>query len=281
MLNNDDHHKNRRSLYPIATGLHPTGRLPKKVKAILFDIYGTLFISGSGDIGSSEKELKNADLLEKLFKSFSIKEPVDKILNHFFHTIEETHARLKRNGVDFPEVEIDRIWMEVLGIDDRKKIHHFAASYEMIVNPVFPMPHLLETLAFCREKQVPMGIISNAQFFTLDLFTEFLNAEPEKLGFAPDLIFLSYKYGYAKPSLFLFQKAVSELGARNITPDAAVYAGNDMLNDIYAAREVGFQTALFAGDKRSLRLRVEDPRCKNVTPNIVITDLIQLLNHIT
>ncbi len=281
MSNNNDYHKNRKPLYPIATGVRPKGRLPKKIKAILFDIYGTLFISSSGDIGSAGKGLKNTDLLEKLFKSFSIKEPVDKILNQFFHTIEETHAGLKRSGVDFPEVEIDRIWMEVLKTNDRKKIHRFAASYEMIVNPIFPMPHLLETLAFCRNKQIPMGIVSNAQFFTFDLFTEFLNAEPEKLGFDPDLIFLSYKYGYAKPSLFLFQKAVSELTSRNIAPDAAVYAGNDMLNDIYAAREAGFQTALFAGDKRSLRLRTEDPRCKNVTPDIVITDLIQLIDHIT
>jgi len=280
MSNNSDYYKNRKPLYPIATGLHPKGRLPKKVKAILFDLYGTLFISGSGDIGSMGKELKNADPVGKLFKNFSIKEPVDKLLNHFFRTIEETHARLKSSGVDFPEIEIDRIWMEVLGTDDREKIHHLAASYEMIVNPVFPMPHLLETLAFFREKQILMGIISNAQFFTLDLFTEFLNTEPEKLGFDPDLIFLSYKYGYAKPSLFLFQKAVSELAARNITPDRTIYVGNDILNDIYASQEAGFQAALFAGDKRSLRLRKEDPQCKNVKPDIVITDLIQLVDHI-
>jgi len=53
-----------------------------------------------------------------------------------------------------------------------------------------------------------------------------------------------------------------------------------MLNDIYPAQKVGFQTALFAGDKRSLRLRNDDPRCKNLKPDLVITDLIQLLDHI-
>ncbi len=280
MSNHNAYHVNRKPLYPIATGLHPKGRLPETVKAILFDIYGTLFISDSGDIGNAKKELKNKDLLEKLFNRFSINKPVDKTLNHFFQTIEEAHARLKKSGIDFPEIEIDRIWMEVLGIDDRETIHHFAASYEMIVNPVFPMPHLPETLAFCREKNILMGIISNAQFFTLDLFAAFLNAEPGKLGFDPDLMFLSYQFGYAKPSLFLFQKAISKLAEKNITPDAAVYAGNDMLNDIYPAREAGFKTALFAGDKRSLRLRKEDPRCQNVTPDIVITDLIQLADHL-
>jgi putative hydrolase of the HAD superfamily len=280
MPNNHHDHKDYKPLYPIATGFNPQGCLPKKVKAILFDIYGTLFISGSGDIASTAKSLKKTHLLGPLLKHFSIKEPAEKILNLFFSTIQETHAVLKKDGIDFPEIEIDRIWMEVLGINDRNKARQFAASYEMIVNPVFPMPNLLETLIFFRDKKIPMGIVSNAQFFTLELFSEFLNAVPEELGFDPDLIFLSYRYGYAKPSLFLFQKAVSALAERNITPDAAAYAGNDMLNDIYTARKAEFQTVLFAGDKRSLRLREEDPRCKNLTPDIVITDLIQLIDHI-
>ena len=56
--------------------------------------------------------------------------------------------------------------------------------------------------------------------------------------------------------------------------------GNDMLNDIYPARNVGFQTALFAGDKRSLRLRTEDPRCRDLTSDLVVTDLGQLIQLI-
>ena len=65
-----------------------------------------------------------------------------------------------------------------------------------------------------------------------------------------------------------------------IPVNAALYLGNDMLNDIYPAQKVGFKTALFAGDARSLRLREDDPGCKNLSPDIIITDLIQLLDHI-
>jgi putative hydrolase of the HAD superfamily len=53
-----------------------------------------------------------------------------------------------------------------------------------------------------------------------------------------------------------------------------------MLNDIYPARKAGFTTALFAGDKRSLRLRQDDPRCANISADLVITDLYQLLDHL-
>jgi putative hydrolase of the HAD superfamily len=53
-----------------------------------------------------------------------------------------------------------------------------------------------------------------------------------------------------------------------------------MLNDIYPAKNTEFKTALFAGDSRSLRLRQEDKRCEDLLPDIVITDLIQLLEHL-
>ena len=66
----------------------------------------------------------------------------------------------------------------------------------------------------------------------------------------------------------------------NIPTDSALYVGNDMLNDIYPAQKTGFITGLFAGDARSLRLRSDEPACKNLSADIVITDLIQLLNHL-
>ena len=51
-----------------------------------------------------------------------------------------------------------------------------------------------------------------------------------------------------------------------------------MLNDIAAAAAVGFCTALFAGDQRSLRLRTNDKRVGNVQPDLVLTELPQLID---
>jgi putative hydrolase of the HAD superfamily len=165
-------------------------------------------------------------------------------------------------------------------VDNPENLIDFSIEYEMCVNPVFPMPNARNVLDHCRENKTVMGMISNAQFFTTRLFHLFWGADPLALGFDPDLIFLSYQLGYAKPSPYLFQQAVSGLARKNISPGSAIYIGNDMLNDIYPAQRAGFQTALFAGDKRSLRLRNEDERCKNLKPDIVITDLNQLLDHI-
>ena len=47
-----------------------------------------------------------------------------------------------------------------------------------------------------------------------------------------------------------------------------------MRNDIAPAAALGFRTALFAGDRRSLRLREED--ALGVTPDAIITSLDQI-----
>jgi putative hydrolase of the HAD superfamily len=50
-----------------------------------------------------------------------------------------------------------------------------------------------------------------------------------------------------------------------------------MRNDIAPAKAVGMQTALFAGDRRSLRWRRGDPLVGDELPDMVLTRLPQLL----
>jgi putative hydrolase of the HAD superfamily len=47
-----------------------------------------------------------------------------------------------------------------------------------------------------------------------------------------------------------------------------------MRNDIVPAARVGFQTVLFAGDRRSLRLRENDHSLdRSVVPDLIVNDL--------
>ncbi len=269
-----------KSLAPIPTGLKPGGQLAIPVKGVLFDIYGTLFISESGDISIAEENSRISDDLTDLLRKYHIDTPPGIILKSFFNTIRATHQRLRAKGVDHPEVEIDLIWSEVLGINNLQSVRDYAVEFELLSNPVYPMPHLKEILVHCKNSCIPMGIISNAQFYTPLLFNWYLGSELEDLGFFSDLIIFSYQAGYAKPSGVLFDIAVDRLSKYNINPQSVVYVGNDMLNDVYPANQVGFQTALFAGDARSLRLRDDDPRCRALSANLVITDLIQLAEYI-
>ena len=267
-------------LNPIPSSLKKSGELNEKIKCILFDIYGTLLISGSGDIGFAEKELYNIHLLAQLLLKYNIKRKPHNILDDLFSAIKEKHDEMRGKGVDFPEVEIDSIWASILENNDLDFIRSFAVEFEMLINPAYPMPHTKELLLECKNSKLLMGIISNAQFYTPYLFKWLLESDMSNLGFYDDLIIFSYKFGYAKPSTFLFQIAAERLKNMNVQKNSVLYIGNDMLKDIYPAKKTGFKTALFAGDSRSLRLREDNPKCKNLSADIILTDLIQLLEFV-
>ncbi len=266
---------------PLPTSITPGGALAGKIQCVLFDVYGTLFISGSGDVNVAREASMPYEKLENLVHKYDVDRAPQALVGELHDVIALKHRRLKEEGIDYPEIEIDKIWQQILGIDDIQRVRKFAVEYELIVNPVYPMPNLEGLLAACRNQDLSMGIISNAQFFTPLLFEWFLDLHMEKLGFDSGLIFLSYRLGFAKPSMKIFEMAAAAIKSKGLDTAAALFVGNDMLNDIYPARSMGFQTALFAGDARSLRLRADDPRCRNLSADLTVTDLVQLIDHIT
>jgi putative hydrolase of the HAD superfamily len=266
-----------RLLRPLPTGHPPGGRLIKPVEAVLFDVYGTLFISGSGDVGTAEKKRPAVTAVETLCRQFGIDALPDQISRQLTDTIRADHAHKRAAGIPYPEIEIELIWQQILGWKEKKRLRDFALAYEWLVNPSFPMPGVEETLRTLRRRGRILGIVSNAQFFTPLLFRWFLGADPEKLGFDPGLTVYSYRCGEAKPSETLFRLCADKLQNMGVAPASIVFVGNDMINDILPAAKVGWQTALFAGDSRSLRLRQEREECRSLRPDLVVTDLRQLL----
>jgi putative hydrolase of the HAD superfamily len=268
-------------LKPLPTDVQPVGALRGDVRAILFDVYGTLFISEAGDISIARDAAdRNVEAVEDLLRRYHIGKDAESLQAVFFKAIEEEKHRRERKGVDYPEVVIENIWKDILDIDDDAVIKRFAMEYELVVNPVFPMPHAADLLAALKRKAYVLGIISNAQFYTPYLFSALMGHSLASLGFDEDLLFFSYAFGYGKPSLFLFEQAAERCESYGVSRDQVVYVGNDMLKDIYPAAAVGFQTALFAGDGRSLRLRYDDDRCAGLTADLVITDLLQIMEYL-
>jgi len=258
------------------------------IKAVLFDIYGTLIISGSGDVGAHAETLPAEALLAALqavgLPEFPEPERGVVILHETISAHQEMH---RLDEIQYPEIDILSVWQDVLNryceegwIDvvlTPEIRRQLAVEYECRVNPVWPMPGLKETLAGISEAGYELGIISNAQFFTPLLFPVLCRATLEEFGFRPDLQIYSYRYLRAKPGQFLYQQTADMLKTLGISPEETLYIGNDMLKDIWPASQIGFKTALFAGDARSLRWRNDDDRVKEVRPDLVVTDLRQLL----
>jgi putative hydrolase of the HAD superfamily len=263
---------------PISTGEVPRGLSKiRRVKALLFDVYGTLLISSSGDRVSPGISNDQKRMLAGVLHGFCIDQTPESLMDALSREIEKDHQHLRQEGIAYPEVDIIQIWQRVLGVDDPECLEAFAMAYEMAVNPVYPMPGIEDLLSACREQNLLLGIISNAQFYTARLIEQLLGTSLDMCGFDPQLTFYSYRFRSAKPSNFMFQLAADVFSRREILPASVLYVGNDMRNDILPAKTIGFQTALFAGDQRSLRRRSDDARCRHLVPDMIVTDLRQLI----
>ena len=284
--------KHLRPMTPQPTEREPQLATLEGVRAVLFDIYGTLLISGSGDIGTAAATDRTEALAAALADAgLDYRGDPAAALEDFRRVIEEHHAKGRAAGVEFPEVRIGEVWSDAAALwvkrgdlptpPEGSCLSKLAIEYEMRVNPVWPMPGLVETLQQLRRRGKVLGVISNAQSFTPRLFAAAGGelesiASLEALGIDHDLQFFSFESRRAKPGTALYEEAAAALHARGLAPEQVLYVGNDLRNDVKPAAAVGFRTALFAGDARSLRLREEDGL--DVTADLEITELPQLLD---
>jgi putative hydrolase of the HAD superfamily len=285
------------SLKPIPTLLKPFIRKDAGIKAFVFDVYGTLLISASGDI--DESVLSTANLMQA-FNASDIKftengetaaELLPQILNEFRQSVKEFHEQERTEDKPYPEIDIAQIWEDIIKshqtlnhllVEDPLCIKCFVFVFEVLSNRIYPMPGMKELLDRLASLKYPLGIISNAQFYTPVILNFFLHesvSESEEVApFDPDLTVFSYKHMRSKPDMFLFQLLKDECQRKyGLFADEILFIGNDMFRDIYPAFLAGFKTALFAGDTKSLRLRQDKPELKKVVPDFIITDLMQLL----
>ena len=279
---------------PIPTEFCPNLRTETPAKAVIFDIYGTLLISSSGDI--EEAYMSKEDMFKALEAGGFDPGKQDQnlsayLVEHLPLTIQKHHKELKKKGHPFPDVDIFKVWNEIidmavnekmLSLIGQESLADTIAVFEILSNKVWPMPGMLEVLTDLRAKGIPLGIVSNAQFYTPILMNYFLtgnfSANQEIGFFDPDLTVYSFRELRAKPDVKLFEKIRINLARKyKIQPSEAVFIGNDILKDVYTAKKSGLQTALFSGDQRSLRIREGDPRVKGIFPDFFINDLKQVL----
>ncbi|MDP0499318.1 MAG: HAD family hydrolase [Verrucomicrobiota bacterium JB022] len=276
-------------LEPLPTDEKPVLTPLQGIRAVVFDIYGTLIISGTGDISLAEKQDREAQLKEALeacgLELLAVPHKRSELLNQ---AIKEHQQARRAEGIEYPEVEIRDVWREFLA--DELKAHELTAEdisddlveqlaveYEVRVNPVWPMPHLEEVLKALRERQLTLGIVSNAQFYTPLMFESFLGQSLQQLGFTEEACVYSFALREGKPSTALYERLTQQIAPLGLQPQEVLYVGNDLRNDVWPAQLCGYRTALFAGDQRSLRWREDDARLQDVRPDLIVTDLRQIL----
>lgn len=281
---------------PLPTDAIPVIKRLDEVKALIFDIYGTLLISSSGDI--DQATISPANLREAFsgagyqinLNTANQEERLRFLLAEFVKLIKIHQEKHVRSGRKFPEVDIRLVWEDLINLGIEEKIisktnesdpDRLTFIFELLSNRVYPMPGFRDIIRYLRDQNYPLGIISNAQFYTPIVMNYFLTGEVNEresvASFDPELTVFSYRLFKAKPDKSLFKQLLGVLNEKHgIQPHESVFIGNDMYKDIYPANQAGMKTILFAGDQRSLRLRKEKPEVDGLVPDVIITELKQL-----
>ncbi len=278
------HEKDNRCNNRVITPLDYPSRYEKlyDIKAVVFDIYGTLINYWREEFSDNNKKekiilnifRKTSDFFGflKFLEKMNPQNPPEKTLNDFYHgLIGLDHEKSLKKGIGFPEVRIENVWEVIImmlgrygykasetGLGNQKELAKCVAYYYNF--------HLLargyyygvtDALSTLYNNKFKLGIVSNAQFYTpIDLTLFLRDRSNNKLDnylelFDKELVFLSYEYGVAKQNQLLFRKLYDALYEYNILPSETVFVGNDLSADIKAADEAGMRTAFFAGDNKS------------------------------
>jgi FMN phosphatase YigB (HAD superfamily) len=213
-----------------------------KVRAAIFDVYGTLLEVGPAPSGADER-------WKALFRDTFKSEPTLSRLDFSIATnraIALRHADAKARGVQFPEILWPSIVAEVLPGFSRLAASvqdEFVFRQIQIGRTTHLKPGVGYALQLLVNRGSVLGIASNAQRYTIRELQEALSGNGARFSqFDSALCIWSFENGFSKPDPHVFQILLARLEARGISAAETLMIGDRLDNDIEPARACGMQT---------------------------------------
>jgi putative hydrolase of the HAD superfamily len=224
------------------------------VKAVLFDLYGTLI-----DIETDERDWSAYLNLAKYLSYRGVSLSADEIRWFYF---EKMHQHRVASREKHPEMDVRKIWYEILkeheapelyrlNLDEGTFLSDFAALQRALTRKRFmlypPALYLLQLL----KPRYRLGIVSDCQ-------VDYAIPEMKILGIYGffNSIVVSAEHGFRKPDQRLFELCLSQL---QVEPHQAVFVGNDAYRDIGGAKSVGMKTILVMSPQGSKETSAGEP----------------------
>lgn len=275
------------------------------VRAVTWSVYGTLLVISSGELYLEHPQKFVMDVaLDKTIQEFKMWKamtrkpgaPAEYMRVIYQNVLRDLQCQPAPTGEKYLEIGVERIWEAIVkklamneytfdlglygSLDEYcKKIAYF---FHTSLQGTGPYPDTALTLEALRGRGYWQGILADGQCFTgLQLQRA---VEEQERGFVlkgaiPEGHRVwSHELRGKKPSERLFQGMVELLDADHIEPHEVLHIGSSIPLDILPARRSGMRTGLFAGDKNSLQVSPQQLKDKQTRPDIMLTNLSQVLD---
>lgn len=212
------------------------------LRAILFDVYGTLLSVGPPP---TDADVRWDNLFRELFGSSPSQSRLEFSVA-CSQVIAHHHRAARAKGIPRPEVLWPAVVAEVLPNVARLPAPiqaEFIFRQMQIGRTLQLHKGVGQTLAAARQKGLLLGIASNSQAYTLRELQDALRAVDLDLDiFDREVRFWSFANGFSKPDPHVFQMLTARLEARGIAVAEILMVGDRRDNDMAPAQLFGWQT---------------------------------------
>jgi FMN phosphatase YigB (HAD superfamily) len=277
---------------------------PLPVKGVLWTVYGTLVAVPGGELAwEARHDFVTEAALEKTIKEFKMWQSMSRkpgkpseYMRELF-TKALTQLRMAGSGGEkYPEVRAELIWDDIVKKLQQKEYQYDAATYgppaeyvkkiayfyHASIQGAGAYPGAAEVTRMLWEGGKPQGLLADGQCFTPGQLQRCLRKQDPNFDvnavFPPPLRLISAEVKARKPSDTIFQAAVRAMAAKGLRPSQVLHVGSSLDRDIAPAKRHGFRTALFAGDKGSLAATADGLKDPATRPDVLITELTQVLD---
>ncbi len=285
----------------------PTLKPLPDIRAVTWSVYGTLLTITDGKLlHLHPDEVRNQIALQKTIEEFRMwfsmsrkpGQPWEYMLRQYERMVGAFQmAGTKRKG-DFPHVNSSHIWERLIGRlqqneytwdrdtygDEPDYADKVAYFFHANLQGVRASPNAADTLIQLMQRGIANGLLADTQPFTM---AQLLNAlqvrdrlQTGEQLFAPSLLAETHRLGVRKPSPSLYEGAVRRAHQSGFEPHQVLHVSHRLTDDLGIAREFGFRTALYVGDRHCCRVTAEQLNDPDHKPDRLITDLAQVLDLI-
>jgi phosphoglycolate phosphatase-like HAD superfamily hydrolase len=287
---------------PEPANARPTLKRLRGVRAVLWNVYGTLLSIPLGELVFEHPTSYVMTMaLEKTIAEFKMWASMSRkpgapseYMGHLYGSMLDEQRLAPSPGEKHPEIVAERVWEGVLkklfakeyafdagfygSLNEySKKIAYF---FHASMQGTAAYPGADRALQAVADAGLVQGLCADGQCFTpLQLQRGLSHLDPTlRLDetIPEPLQTWSHAVRGRKPSERLFRHALEILGARGIEPHEVLHVGSRLARDIEPAKKLGMRTALFAGDRASLDAPKDQVNVKSLKPNVLLTELEQI-----
>ncbi len=275
------------------------------IRAVTWNVYGTLLRITDGELLlMSDQQIRMQVALEKTIHEFNMWQsmsrkpgaPWEYMLAQYTDVLQELQLTGAAKKGDVTQVDSRWLWQKLISRLEQKEYQYdeeifgdadeyaekVAYFFHAVLQGVAAMDNAAKVVAAVADAGFAQGLLADGQSFTLvqllRAFQEQTKLPPLGQLFTPGCVVLSYDLGIRKPSRTLFETAVEAFGQLGLAPEEVLYVSSRLRDDLAIARQVGFRTVLFVGDKRSVQATLDELKQPDVRPDRLLTELTQIRN---